>query len=308
MYYLLRLWTDAERSELLYESDLLSSTSLLLDETVLGDGTYWWDVLAVDVDGNASESDEVFEVRVVSTNDFPAFLAGAVTNADSGAPVNAELTLQPGNITVAATGGAYAIALEAATYTVVASAPGHEDSAPVEVVVDAGALEVLNLTLAATTATIELKLAVGWNLVSLPIVPDDGSVAGIFENDEDLPEPTVWGWSERRRQLEPRREMQPQRGYWIRSLTARTISVHGSVIPDPTVTVRRGWSLWGVSGAWRLDDAAYPGLAIQGWESGAAVDVDQQSAPFAGILRPTSAYWFFTEHTRAVQLGPQLAR
>ena len=54
--YLLRLWRDPQRNSATFEAASQPGCILVLGDDVLKDGDFWWDVVAVDAEGNARVS------------------------------------------------------------------------------------------------------------------------------------------------------------------------------------------------------------------------------------------------------------
>ncbi len=85
-----------------------------------------------------------------------------------------------------------------------------------------------------------MHLSMGWNLVSLPVVPDDPSVENIF------PEPTnVWAYSAARRRYYNPTVIEPGHAYFVLSIIDTSYSVPGAPVDTYDRRLSQGWNLIG---------------------------------------------------------------
>ena len=85
-----------------------------------------------------------------------------------------------------------------------------------------------------------LQFRAGWNLFSISIVPDDPTVAALFQ---DLDNPEVWGWNGLF--YYPVTELQTKQGYWIYCDEAAAILIVGQTERNTMRTFFEGWNLFG---------------------------------------------------------------
>ena len=136
--YILRLWRDQSRSDLIFESDLLSTNFLPIPRSVFPNNVpVWWDVAAVDQKGNARVSDRFFEVTTLFTNpELQATIIGDIRDKATG-----ELLAEGG---IEITGGEVlkldqnrgkyiATVRSGLLYEITANADGYEEGQPVEI-------------------------------------------------------------------------------------------------------------------------------------------------------------------------------
>jgi hypothetical protein len=130
-------------------------------------------------------------------------------------------------------------------------------------------------------AFVDFQFVPGWNLVSLPLEPDQASPSSIFEGEQQVMYEYV------NLPLHPRfvrpRAMQAKRGYWAYFEWPAAIGVTGARPANPNPRLRPGWNLVGY-----LDAAVLPpGTQAFWWDQQA-----QQLVPYDG--RPTTpgrGYW-----------------
>ena len=138
--YILRLWRDQGRTDLIFESEPLTPNFfnfLASGPASLPIGRYWWDVVAVDQKGNAQASDQLFEVTVIFTNtNPPATIIGDIRDKVSGEFL--------GDGVVEITGGEVfkldqnkgkyiATVRSGPLYRITAKADGYEEGQPIEI-------------------------------------------------------------------------------------------------------------------------------------------------------------------------------
>lgn len=151
----------------------------------------------------------------------------------------------------------------------------------------------------------EISLNEGWNLVSLPLIPDDSSIAVVLAgvlDDIDI----VWSYDEATSvwaSYAPETpsglsEMEDGDGYWIKSLDNVTLTISGTEMPEPplmppTYDLVAGWNLIGYKAltAMHADDylgatVAADTIRIYGFADGAYFGV-----PIGSDLVPGLGYW-----------------
>ncbi len=68
----------------------------------------------------------------------------------------------------------------------------------------------------------DVELAPGWNMVSVPLYPDNPAAAVVFADAE-----AVYWWNPAAKSYVYNPDIEPGRGYWVASVTAQTITVTG---------------------------------------------------------------------------------
>jgi|GEM_PF-2623561 len=110
-----------------------------------------------------------------------------------------------------------------------------------------------------------ITLKTGWNLVSVPVVPDDPSVASVFPTVESR---NIWAYDAVRRRYYNPTQVEPGTAYWVLSFEYTSYTVPGTPLPSYTVRLPRGWNLIGsvynFSGVDFTDPNDYPNGSIVG--------------------------------------------
>lgn len=75
---------------------------------------------------------------------------------------------------------------------------------------------------AADGVSFDVELQPGWNMVSVPLYPDNPSAAVVFADAE-----AVYWWNPVTKSYVYNPDIVPGRGYWVASLSAQTITVSG---------------------------------------------------------------------------------
>jgi len=89
-----------------------------------------------------------------------------------------------------------------------------------------------------------LALKTGWNLVSIPLAPDQPAHTSVFPPEQVS---AVWEYDSQGSYAVPD-VIQPKKGYWVRANEDTTIEVIGLRPEDVRVPVSVGWNLIGVVG------------------------------------------------------------
>jgi len=115
------------------------------------------------------------------------------------------------------------------------------------------------------TFTLELKQ--GWNLISLPLEPEDIAVANVLSGISEK-YAIVWGFDPAAgwKKYQPGKpsdlqELMPGRGYWIKMREAQSLSMVGN-LPSKSVLLSSGWNLVGFNSRESMDvTAALAGIS-----------------------------------------------
>jgi hypothetical protein len=141
--------------------------------------------------------------------------------------------------------------------------------------------------------SVDITLNSGWNLISLPLIPDpgNGTVSVLFSGK---PVDAIWAysggvWSS------PTTLVDGQ-GYWVHMTAASSISYHGKVNPlppttPPTYAVAAGWNLMGFKSTCARTAGDYlgssvPWVRIWGYANNAWIQVHSDT-----MLQPGLGYW-----------------
>ena len=139
--YIYRVWEDDDRTMLVFESEPLVTTYIFLPPIIVDDATYWWDVIAVDDEGNFKKSNEPFNFIVEKPNFVPGQLEIKLVDEQTGDPIeNGEVVILPlKEAMIKGPKGRYFKILPARKdYTIIASADGYRDSGEQKVEVISG--------------------------------------------------------------------------------------------------------------------------------------------------------------------------
>ena len=91
---------------------------------------------------------------------------------------------------------------------------------------------------------VEFTLNTGWNLVSIPLEPDDPARASVFPNPPCV---AVWQYGNPGGYAIPD-EVHPKHGCWVKATEPTTIRIAGTRPADRSVAVKTGWNLVGACG------------------------------------------------------------
>lgn len=149
------------------------------------------------------------------------------------------------------------------------------------------AIRLRTSTVAATTAY-SIDLYPGWNLVSLPLIPDDASIDVVLAEISDSvnmvrhyyssgPEDQGWLWYQPGVTESTLTTMEDGKGYWVNMSSSATLTITGSEMPPegelpPTYAVSQGWNLIGFKSVTDMDHTDYlVNLVTEGTPTGYSV-------------------------------------
>ena len=128
-----------------------------------------------------------------------------------------------------------------------------------------------------TGATHIISLEAGWNLISIPVIPDDASVDAIFGDNITKP---VYEYNSGYNSVT---NLEPKKGYWVLANAQVNIDVTGTAPTNLEVTVYPGWNLIGpVSSGVQVGSFDNVTLPVYGYDSG---------YKSATTLEQTKGYW-----------------
>ncbi len=143
-----------------------------------------------------------------------------------------------------------------------------------------------------------LHLEVGWNLISLPLDPDDPAPEAVFPKAEG----PAWRWDGVRYQ--PVSALTAYTPVWIYAAKAIDCTVDGLAAEDDQPSqLRPGWNLMGTKGSVSLEPTSRGALVAVDWDAAA------QRYTWVGPgapLDPLRGYWFFANSATVLDLteGP----
>ena len=144
-------------------------------------------------------------------------------------------------VTTTASDGSFSIDVPAGTQNVTFTYPGFHTAVYEDVTVVAGEeVHLLSVVLTPVVVDIQLSLKAGWNLVSVPVIPADPSVAAVFAGTE-----VVYAWNATAAGYYMPTEVEPHRGYWVAVMTDTIITVSGVPVHSWTAEMTGGWNLIG---------------------------------------------------------------
>jgi len=109
--------------------------------------------------------------------------------------------------------------------------------------------------------TFSLKLKPGWNMASLPLIPDNSSVVAIFGGIPTLDTMPVVTWESP--SFVPVTCIEPKIGYWVFTPADTTITVTGKSITNTTLILEAGWNMVGTVGMENMTTSDIPNQVPQ---------------------------------------------
>ena len=201
--YIVRLWSSQDREndgddtdiDLVLESNPTVANHFLLRPAKVDNGIFWWDVVAVDSEGNFRISTQLRQVEIAKTNAIPGEIFGRLMNQETGDLILDGRVIIPGVKTSVSNEGFYAAFLPSGTYTIRATADGFDDSPLRDVFLGPGdALEYdFRLKKASAGQLRKLKVVSELDGVTNLGSPVDGT--GSELNEKEFPDGTVVNWS-----------------------------------------------------------------------------------------------------------------
>lgn len=165
-----------------------------------------------------------------------------------------------------------------------------------------------------TSDSYNLNLNKGWNLISLPLVPEDGSVTSVFTPDVMKDIRVIWtyessGGSDPWRFYTPLSGYKPntlstiseRKAYWVYSQRAMTVTVWGKAPASDTISMNElsnGWNFIGYPSMSARSPASIYGTArvVWGYENGQwkfYTPLPGYSSNTLDSLKPGNGYWVY---------------
>ncbi|MDI6886381.1 MAG: choice-of-anchor D domain-containing protein, partial [archaeon] len=146
-----------------------------------------------------------------------------------------------------------------------------------------------------------IDLKAGWNMVSLPLIPDNCSVDAIFGSIPTLDTMPVVTWESP--SFVKVGEVEPKIGYWVFTPADTTISVTGKSITNTTLILEAGWNMVGTVGMENLSISDIPNQVPQRpavtWVAPSFVETD--------IIEPGRSAWVFVTMDTVVTVGKAIS-
>jgi len=136
---------------------------------------------------------------------------------------------------------------------------------------------------------IDIDLAVGWNLVSTPLTPDDPLVASVF------PGCTVYAYDATAGSYYTPSIVEAKRGYWVYTGVVRRLCICGSAPADGSVALVAGWNLIGP-----IRPEAIPGPPVISTYGYNAVSGSYYTP---SSCNPRHGYWMYASSATTIWTG-----
>jgi len=149
----------------------------------------------------------------------------------------------------------------------------------------------------------DVRLRLGWNLISLPLVPLSPEMGDLMPDGVQGPL-----WKQTPTGYQPVLEAEPMEGYWVWTAVPGARLIQGLLVEEPVRDLDAGWSLVGPTGlppypALGLPLSTDPTGAVAGFVWG--WDADLRTHHPAGLsLAVGEAYWVYAAAPATVRLGP----
>jgi hypothetical protein len=112
-------------------------------------------------------------------------------------------------------------------------------------------VNIINYSLG-ENSTFTIHLHEGWNLFSIPLMPENTSLDAVLKEIKDKYiaiytyefdwEYRVYAYG---RTFGCLREIKPEKGYWIKMKENANLTIHGSILKNPQIFLHPGWNLIG---------------------------------------------------------------
>lgn len=132
-----------------------------------------------------------------------------------------------------------------------------------------------------------LQLNAGWNMVSIPIIPNNNTVEAIFGCISTLNDKPIVTWESP--QFVTVDIISPNIGYWVFTPTDTEINLIGKKIENKTLNLNAGWNMVSTNGLESLDIEKIPnqivGRPAVSWKSPSFVETN--------VIEPGKSAWVF---------------
>ncbi|MHC1571673.1 MAG: S8 family serine peptidase [Methanosarcinales archaeon] len=142
-----------------------------------------------------------------------------------------------------------------------------------------------------------INLSAGWNMVSLPLIPDNSSLYAVFGSIPTLDTMPVVTWEAP--SFVVVEEIEPKIGYWVFTPSDTTIRVMGKPITNTTLILKAGWNMVGTVGVGNLSISDIPNQVPERpavtWVAPSFVETD--------MIEPGKSAWVFVTTDTTVTRG-----
>jgi len=285
--YILRIFDGM--SEVVYESPPAAPTHAFITPSDISNGDYSWDVVAVDEFGRHRGSASVGSISVFIPNSLPGFIYGKVyDDTDASLLTSASVSVQ-GGTEQRVNSGYYVAAVPAGTYDLNAQVTGYFDSWWNNITVRSGLATQLDFEMTREAGAFVLNLGQQWNLISLPLTPDETTrpmlINAAFDN--------VLRWYDGN-DYQTTDTPTTRVGYWILVDNADTLNLVGPRDPATNIILQPGWNLVGPTFNAQLPTGAPIVGTIWGWTGG--------TYNVASQLDEGKGYWIYSPNGGEIQL------
>jgi len=168
-----------------------------------------------------------------------------------------------------------------------------------ELIVDATRVSATRVfRIQAMTGT-ELPLAMGWNLISLPLRPVDPSVEVVFGDGNVVPKErsraavysdAVYSWDPIEERYGSVSVVEPLVGYWVYLDMAADLVVRGLPVASEAIPLTARWHLVGVAEALELVENEKVSFPVWVWD---AIDHVYRALKVGDTAKPGVAFWVY---------------
>ena len=141
-------------------------------------------------------------------------------------------------------------------------------------------------------AIFSLNLDAGWNMVSLPVIPDDLAVTAVLDGVEFY-QLVTWSGSG----YVSASSFEAGRGYWLLVLEEVNVTIFGDSIDQATFNLSPGWSMVGGPNSVVQASEVFPGFyQLVTWTGSGYIS--------ATVFEPGKGYWALVLAETSIQLPP----
>jgi len=152
--------------------------------------------------------------------------------------------------------------------------------------------DVWNFTTTSESEFTKLMLTAGWNMVSLPVVPEDPSAAAVMDG-VDFYQLVTWSGTG----YATATEFEAGRGYWLLVLGDTNVTITGTPVESLNLTLSPGWSMIGGPNTGVPAVDVFPGFYQLVTWTGTGY------AP-ATVFEPGKGFWALVLEETQIQLPP----
>lgn len=152
--------------------------------------------------------------------------------------------------------------------------------------------EIPLLSYTITPGSACLELGAGWNMVSLPVLPDDPLASSVL-SDVEFYQLVTWSGTG----YTPATTFEAGRGYWLLVLEDANLTLSGTHVGSLNLTLSPGWSMIGGISSEMLADDVFPDFfQLVTWTGTGYTP--------ATVFEPGKGYWALVLEETQIQLPP----